>query len=244
MTIGDLTAPTFVLVHGGWHGGWCWRRVAAVLRAAGHECHTPTLTGLGDRAHLRKPLGEQLGLHTHVRDVASLLVAEDLRDVVLVGHSYAGLVVEGAADLAPDRVARLVHLDSFVPAAGQSLFDLLPPQRREFYESQVRDGAVDPPPVAALGITDPDTARRVAERLTPQPLATFAEAVVLTGAAQPVPRCYVRCTEGPLVSTFAPFATRARSDPAWDQRDLRTAHDAMLTVPDELAALLASLADQ
>lgn len=235
-----VTGSVFVLVHGGWHGGWCWREVAARLRALGHEVHAPTLSGLGDRAHLREPLGDRLGLHTHVGDVAALLVAEDLHEVVLVGHSYAGLVIEGVADRVPDRVARLVHLDSFVPDSGRSLFDLLPPQRREFYESRVQDGAVDPPPVAALGITDPATAERVAQRLTPQPLRTFTDALTLTGSAQRVPRCFVRCTEGPLVPSFAPFAQRARSDPAWDQRDLHSGHDAMLIVPDELADLLAA----
>lgn len=233
---------TLVLVHGGWHGGWCWRPVAAVLRAAGHEVHAPTLTGLGDRAHLREPLGDRLGLHTHVDDVAALLVAEDVRDVVLVGHSYAGLVIEGAADRVPDRVGRLVHLDAFVPAAGRSLFDLLPPARREFYDRQVRDGAVDPPPVEALGITDPDTARRVVARLTPQPVATFTEALPLTGSAQRVPRSYVRCTEGPMVASFAPFAERARSDPAWDLHELACGHDAMLIAPDDVAALLGTVA--
>src|SRR6266511_4363097 len=106
----------FVLVHGGFHGGWCWRRVAALLRAAGHEVYTPTLTGLGERAHLATP---DIGLDTHIRDVLGVLAFEDLRDVVLVGHSMAGMVVTGVAERAPDRLAHLVYLDASVPRDGE-----------------------------------------------------------------------------------------------------------------------------
>jgi pimeloyl-ACP methyl ester carboxylesterase len=227
----------FVLVHGGWHGGWCWREVAARLRVRGHEVHAPTLTGLGDRAHLRDPLGDRLGLTTHVDDVAALLETDDLRDVVLVGHSYAGLVIEGVAGRVPERIGLLVHLDSFVPGDRTSLFDLLSPERRAFYEDRTAAGAVTPPPVAALGITDPVLAGMVEARLTRQPLRTFTEAA--TAAAPDVARRYVHCTEGPLAANFARFAAAAREDPGWGYDELACGHDAMLVAPDELAALLA-----
>src|SRR5579859_7931096 len=111
---------TYVLVHGAWHGGWSWRAVAAGLRAAGQEAHAPSLTGLGDRRHLAAP---DIDLETHVLDVVNLLEMEDLTDVVLVGHSYGGMVVTGAADRVPSRIRTLVYLDAFVPEAGRTLLD-------------------------------------------------------------------------------------------------------------------------
>ena len=115
---------TYVLVHGGGHGGWCYQRVARLLRAQGHEVYTPTLTGLGERAHL---LNAEVDLHRHVEDVAAVLHFEDLRDVILVGHSYGGMVITGAADWAADRVGKLVFLDAATPVNGQSLFDVAGP---------------------------------------------------------------------------------------------------------------------
>ena len=115
---------TYVLVHGGGHGGWCYQRVARRLRAAGHEVHAPSLTGCGDRAHL---VGPHVDLDLHTRDVAALLHSEDLRDVILVGHSYGGMVITGAADRAADRVGRLVYLDAANPVNGQSLVDVAGP---------------------------------------------------------------------------------------------------------------------
>ncbi len=117
------THATFVLVHGAWHGGWCWVRVARLLREAGHLVFTPSLTGLGDRAHLARP---EVDLTTHVHDIAGLLDMEEIEDAILVGHSYGGMVISGAAAQAPTRAAHLVYLDAFVPRAGQAVMDLLP----------------------------------------------------------------------------------------------------------------------
>src|SRR5258705_1716413 len=118
---------TYVLVHGAWHGGWCWKRVAPALRAAGHEVYTPTLTGLGERAHLANPA---IDLATHISDVVNLLEAEELNEVVLLGHSYGGMVVTGVADRAPARLRRVIYLDAFLPEDGKSLLDYLHPDRR------------------------------------------------------------------------------------------------------------------
>ena len=118
---------TFVLVHPAWFGGWCWKKVSPLLRAQGHAVHTPTLSGLGERVHLARP---EIGLDTHVDDVVNLLVYEDLHEVVLVSNSSGGMVITGAADRAPERIARLVYLDAFVPEDGQSLLDIIPPERR------------------------------------------------------------------------------------------------------------------
>lgn len=239
---GAYTA-TFVLVHGGWHGGWCWRRVAPLLRAAGQEVHTPTLTGLGERAHLLDP---RIDLETHARDVVDVLTDEELSGVILVGHSYGGMVIAGVADRASDRLAHLVFLDAFVPDDGQSLFDLLRPDRREVYRQGAREQGggwrVPPPPPQALGVTDGEQARWLADQLTPQPIRTFEQPVRFTDpAAAALPRTYIHCTAGPLVPSFAPFAARLRAAPGWRYHELATGHDAMLTAPDEVAEVLLGL---
>ena len=239
---------TFVLVHGGWHGGWCWRDVAPALRDAGHEVHTPTLTGLGACAHLLDLLGPRLDLETHLAEVVGLLEYEDLHDAVLVGHSYSGMLIAGAADRVPERISQLVYLDAFVPENGQSLFDLLAPERRAMFEQRAREEgagwrvpALSP---AALGVTDEAQVRWLAPRLTPQPLGTFEQPLALANpaASTRLPRTYVHCTASAVASSFAPFAARLRDAPGWRYRELATAHDAMITEPAAVAeVLLASL---
>jgi pimeloyl-ACP methyl ester carboxylesterase len=232
---------TFVLIHGGWHGGWCWRRVAPRLRATGHDVWTPTLTGLADRAHT---LTKDTDLETHVRDVVGLLTYEELERVVLVGHSYAGMVISGAAAHVPERIGHLVYLDAFVPHVGDSLAGLLSPERESFYRTQaVQRGAgwrVPPPPVAALGVTDLADIAWVEERLTDQPLRSFDQPL-RADAPQRLPRSYIHCTEGPIVASFAPFAARAQADPTWGYHELPTGHDAMITAPQALADVLLAL---
>ena len=119
---GDMA--TYVLVHGGGHGGWCYRRVAPLLRAEGHEVYTPTMTGLGERAHL---LNDEVDLHRHIEDIAAVLEFEDVRDAILVGHSYGGMVITGTADKVAERIGRLVFLDAANPLNGQSLADVAGP---------------------------------------------------------------------------------------------------------------------
>lgn len=225
---------TWVLVHGGWHGAWCWDPVAAALRAAGHRVLTPVLTGLGERA---AELDRTVDLATHVADVARVL--PDGERAVLVGHSYAGLVVAGVADREPGRVRHVVFLDAFVPADGASLFSLLRPERREVYEQAARERGdgwlVPPPPAVALGFTGA-AADDIDARLTPQPLATFTSPLPM--AAPLRPGTFVHCTEGPLAPSFAPFAARLRTTPGWAVHEIATGHDAMLTAPDALVRLL------
>jgi pimeloyl-ACP methyl ester carboxylesterase len=218
---------TFVLVHGAWHGGWCWRDLAASLRADGHEVHAPTLSGVAERA----ALAAHVDLSTHVTELAQLLSFEDVHDAVLVGHSYAGLVISGAADRAGARVSRLVYLDAFIAGDGQSLFDLLRPERRAVYESTIHDELIPSPPPDVFGITDPAQAAWVSERLTPQPLRTWTEPLAGTPA---LPGRYVRCAEGPLVKSFEGFAARFEGEVV----EIATGHDAMITTPAALAALL------
>lgn len=221
---------TYVLVHGAWHGGWCWQQVAARLREAGHEVRTPTLTGLGERAHLAQP---GIGLRTHVDDILGVLRYEDLHDVVLVGHSYAGLVVRESADRMPERVSRLVMVDAWAGRDGESLDDLAPEFFRRWVESVTADGLLAAPPPAMVGVTDPGQVAWLAGRLTPQPRLTFSEATRLTGAVDPIACRAVLCTPGGPM----PFA-RLAEEHGWPVTVLDVGHDAMVTAPRELADIL------
>src|SRR5215207_3123778 len=160
---------TYVLVHGAWHGGWCWNEVAGELRAAGHDVVAPTSSGLAERARL----AAQADLELHVHELAGLLYFADLREVVLVGHSYGGMVITGAAIRAPGRIARMVYLDAFVPQDSQSMFDLLRPERRKVYEESAYEGLIPSPPPETFGVDDRDG--WLSERLSDQPLRTWSE---------------------------------------------------------------------
>jgi pimeloyl-ACP methyl ester carboxylesterase len=220
---------TYVLVHGAWHGGWCWRRVAETLQEAGHEVFAPTLTGLGDRAH---QFTVEIGLRTHVDDVVGLMRRENLRDVVLVGHSYAGLVVREAADAEPGRVARIVLVDAWAGRSGESMDSLAPDFFRKWIDSMTTDGVIAIPPARAVGVTAPDDVEWLESRLTPQPRRTFSDPTVLTGAVDHIPCRAVVCTPGRI-----PFADWA-ADFGWRIMELASGHDAMITAPRELADVL------
>ena len=230
------TKATFVLVHGAWHGGWCWKKLTPLLRAAGHEVYTPTLTGLGDRAHLLSP---EIGLNTHIADIAALLEYEDLHNVILVGHSYGGMVITGVADVAAPRLAHLVFLDAFIPQDGQSLFDTIPDHgagMRKIAE-EAGDGWHVPLGNATFGVTDATDVVWMTTRITPHPLRSFEESVRLTDqAALALPRSYILCREEEP-SLFATFADQAQRD-GWGYYELMTSHDAMITVPVALANVL------
>jgi pimeloyl-ACP methyl ester carboxylesterase len=192
---------TYVLVHGGWHGGWCWQKVTPRLRAAGHDVYTPTLTGLGERAHLLTPA---VGLETHIEDVLGVLHYEDLQQVVLVGHSYGGMVITGVADQVPERIAQLVYLDAFVPQDGQSLIDLtrLPEGRDD--QTQANLVVEGDPPMAwvpdeiarrtTFACCSDELAAWALERRRPEAVAVFAEPVSLDGFRfDTIPITYVLC---------------------------------------------------
>lgn len=225
---------TFVLVHGGWHGGWCWKTVAPLLREKGHVVYTPTLTGLGERSHLLNP---DIGLDTHVRDVAATLEYEDLQDVVMVGHSYGGMVVSGvAASDASVRLAHLIYLDAFLPEPGKAVQDYAPvPPAKP-------DGWRVPPPGSArqFGVSDADEAAWVSSRLGDQPRLSFTQPVPTNDTSTlAVRRTFLRCTDTPWFSEAAERAKRL----GFDYHELRTGgHDAMLSVPVALASLLISVA--
>ena len=234
---------TFVLVHGAFHGGWCWRDVTAQLRAAGHEVFAPTLTGLGERSHLASPA---VDLSTHVQDVANLLEWEDLRDLVLVGHSYGGMVITGVADRLPERLAGLIYLDALVPQDGQSVLDLQPPERRASILEEVaaKGGRFWPPRTGAYyGVRDPARQAWVDGKCTPQPFQTLFERVRLEGppGGKVARKLYILCTDPPL-AYMRRFYEWASDAPGWEVSELATGHDAMITQPKALAGLLAEWA--
>ena len=226
---------TYVLVHGAWHGGWCWKKVVPALRAAGHEVYTPTLTGLGERAHLANPA---IDLATHIADVVNLLEAEELAKVVLVGHSYGGMVVTGVADRAASRLRRVVYLDAFLPENGKCLLDYLHPDRRTLINQGQIGGFVDPLPLAIFGVTEPQDVAWVTRHEMRQSYRTFAQPVHFTGnGGASLPRTYVYCTKPPTGS-FDQFAERLRRDPAWRFYELETGHDCMITDPQSVIRIL------
>lgn len=225
---------TFVLVHGSFHGGWCWQRVVPLLEERGHEVWTPTLTGLAERRHLLSP---DVDLDTHTRDVTELLTFEDLRDVVLVGHSYAGMVLTSVAAEASSRLRSLVYLDAYLPRSGESEVDLWPDgwieENRENLEEELP--VREPPPAEMLGVHDPEDAAWVRSRMTPHPLNTYTQPAPEGG--EDVPAVFVHCTEGPLADLFGTFAQRAR-ETGWPVHEIATGHEAMVTQPAEVADLL------
>lgn len=230
---------TFVLVHGAWHGGWCWDRVAPLLREAGHEVHAPTLTGLSERAHLLSP---QVGLETHVEDVVRVVDVLGLRDVVLVGHSYAGQVVTAVADRRPSAVGRRVYLDAFVGADGESARDLLPETVEHHWAQSAAEAGfgwlVPVRKLSVLGVTEAADDDWLTPKLTPHPWKTYTDPLHLTGAGEAVPAAFVECVS--WMRVFRGQADRARAR-GWPVHELDTGHEAMVTAPKALADVLIDL---
>jgi pimeloyl-ACP methyl ester carboxylesterase len=228
---------TFVLIHGAWHGGWCWKSVAPALRRAGQEVYAPSLTGLGERKHLARA---DIDLDTHVQDVVGLLEMEDLRDVILLGHSYGGMVVTGAADRTLQRISQLIYLDAFVPEDGKCLLDYVVPERgARMKEEGERSGMVTPPPMALWGLSRPEHLAFVGPREVKHPYASMAQPVKISNPAgiSQLRKTFIYCSS-PATGSFDQFAAKYRDDPAWRFHELRTGHDAMVLVPDQLSALL------
>jgi pimeloyl-ACP methyl ester carboxylesterase len=238
------TTPAFVLVHGAWHGAWCWRRVLPLLRAAGATAHAVTLTGLGERAHLLSP---DIDLHTHIQDVMGLIDAEELQSVVLVGHSYAGMVVTGVADRLlrerPGALVHLVYLDAALPYPGDSWSSHHSAETRQarIDASRPSGGVSFPPPDAAIfGLTGADR-DWVNRRQTPQPFRLYQQPLDFDGErVATVPRSFIDCTS-PALATIAPSRQRVRSEPGWHVREMATGHDAMVSEPAGLVELLLEL---
>ena len=230
----------FVLVHGGFHGGWCWRLVAARLRAMGHAVTHPTHTGLGERRHLVRP---DLSLDTFIDDLVNHLETEELADVVLVGHSFGGLSISGAADRVPHRIRHLVYLDSLIIQPGQTPYGTLPDdvvsQRKQSCIEVDGVRCFPPLPVTAFGIpADHAHASWVQRQLSPQPESLYESSLELMNpVGNGLPCSYVACTQPPLPAVASSQAW-ARAQPAWQWHEMNACHDVMITEPDQLSDLL------
>jgi pimeloyl-ACP methyl ester carboxylesterase len=234
------TAITFVLVHGAWHGGWAWRRVADRLRARGHIVFTPTLTGLGERAHLLHP---GIDASLHIADVLSVIKYERLDNIVLVGHSYGGCVISGIVEAMPGTIRSIVFLDAFIPDNGDSTLDLVQPAVQEVIRAALARGETTVPvrDAAAFKVNEKDRAW-VDALATPQPIGTMTEKLTLTGARDHIPKkSYIRASDYPNVSFEKAYA-RAKADPTWRTYEVPCGHDVMIDAPDRLTEILLEVA--
>ena len=225
---------TFLVCHGAWSAGWAWKKMHPLMTAAGHRLVTPSYTGLGERAHLANP---SIDLETHIQDILNVIKYEDLRDIVLIGHSYGGMVATGVADRARERISELIYLDAFVPDDGQALLDLDASRTRMIELAASGDGWRVPP-----NPTPPDTpeadARWLAERRVPHPLKCFLQPLKLKNGKLTLPRSYIYALRATPADTFRTFAERAKKDPAWRYDEIDASHAPHVTAPDVLFELL------
>ena len=230
---------TFVLVHGAWHGAWCWRRVARLLRRGGHDVFTPTLTGLCERSHLLNPT---INVDTHILDVVNEMKWQDLKDVVLVGHSYGGMVISGVAERMEKAIASLVMLDAFMPESGQALIDIVPGQMRDNFMAAQRSGAsVIPPRAAAIFKVNEKDRAWVDAQCTAQPMQTFFEKLSQTGARERIgKKTYIRAKG--YDSPYFDLGLETARKQGWHTYEVPCGHDVMLDMPERLAEILQDVA--
>ena len=235
-----MSTKTFVLVHGAWHGGWAWRRVADRLRARGHLVFTPTLTGLGERAHLLHP---RIDLSLHIADVLGVIRYERINDFVLVGHSNGGCVISGVAEVVPDAIRSLVFLAAFIPDNGEATADLVQLAVQEIIQAALERGDATVPvrDAAAFRVNENDRAW-VDALAGPQPIGTMTEKIRLTGARERISKkTYIRASGYPNVSFEKAYA-RAKADPTWRTYEVPCGHDVMIDEPDRLTEILLEVA--
>jgi pimeloyl-ACP methyl ester carboxylesterase len=232
---------TFVVAHGAWSAGWAWKKMRPLMRAKGHEFFTPTYTGMGERAHLAH---KDIDLDTHIADVLGVLECEDLTGIILLGHSYGGMVATGVADRASERIAQLVYLDAFAPRDGQSLLDLHTEENRQ----RVREGAKKEgdgwriPPSPTPPDTSPADLAWVSAHRKPQPIKTFEQKIKLTGAVERLPRTYIYCKISRPGDVFRQFRDRASTEKGWKCLDIDASHSPNVTAPEALAKILDGIA--
>ena len=231
-------SKTYVLLHGAWHGAWCWQKVAPILRAAGHRVYTPTQTGLGERSHL---LSASVGLETFVQDLLNVLIWEDLDHVILVGHSFGGLAITAAADRMPERISHLVYLDALILQNGQSPFSIVPSEVAESRRALAKlspGGLTIPVPSAdKLGVSDAQDAAWLAAKCTPHPIKTYEDTLALDhDPGHGLPVTYLAVTPYYAPTQTSREYARSRSD--WSYDELPAGHDAMVTSPEALSEKL------
>lgn len=232
---------TFVLIHGAWHGGWCWRRVADLLEAKGHKVFAPSLTGLADRSHL---LSKDVILDTHIADIVNLFKWEDLKDVCLVAHSYGGWPSSGALEQIGDRVSSIVWLDAFKPSDGQKGADYASPFSRKAMEEAIAAGTPGrkAPPPAAFGVNEKDQAW-VASKVTDQPNGVATQPIKLTGARDRIAKkTYIRAPKYPQ-EAFDKALAECKADKTWKTFETTTSgHDVMVDAPEWLVDIILQVA--
>jgi pimeloyl-ACP methyl ester carboxylesterase len=229
----------FVLVHGAWHGAWCWRKLLPLLRNAGHRAFAVSLSGVGERAH---QLSRDIGLSTHVDDVLAVIDCEELDSAILVGHSYAGMLITGVADRIPRRIQHLVYLDAVVPRDGESWSSGHEAATREARrEAIAKTGALPPPDASVFGLAGEDAAW-VNRRQRPHPGGMYDEPLRFDERRiAALPRTFIDCTS-PALATIAESRRRVRTEPGWNVIELATGHDPMVSEPEALARILAGAA--
>lgn len=234
--------PTFVLIHGAWHGGWAWEKVYSQLNGLGAKVYTPTLSGLGEH---KNTLNADIDLNTHITDVVNFIEIQDLHNVILVGHSYAGTVIAGVADRIPERLSKLVFLDAMIVENGQSALSVQPKDTQEFFKAkaQENDHGLSLAALSAdlFGVTDPSDIKWVNNRLTPQPFKTFTQPLELKNPfGNHLPLIYIACIQ-PQMPALKAFSDQTKNNKNWKYYSMNTGHDAMITQPKELSKLLYSL---
>ena len=236
----QANAKTFVLVHGAWHGGWCWRRVSDLLEKKGHKVFTPTMTGLGERCHLIDP---KVNLATHITDIVNVIKWEGLQDIVLVGHSYGGSIVSGVAEQAGDTIGSIVFLDAFVPENGDSIATKAPQPVREAIAALVQKGETTMKPISAAFFQVNEKDRAWVDRMcTPHPIAALTDKSTITGARDRIAkRAYIRA-KGYSSGSFDAAHEKTKATAGWRVYEMPCGHDAMVDMPDRLTEILLEVA--
>ena len=228
---------TFVLMHGAFQGGWVWHNVASFLRRENHEVYTPTLTGTGERVHLLEP---GIELNTYIRDLANVISFESLSDVILVGHSYAGMIISAVADRLPNKISHLVYLDAVVPEEGKSFAQIAGPEFQLLLQRHLSGWQVRPWPLEVFGIRCEEDKRWFSKKLVQFPLKAFDSVFLPHRQNGSVSRTYIHCTEH-KISFIKRIATQCKQE-GWDYYEIQTGHSPMITMPEMLVDLLSQIA--
>lgn len=237
-----MTSPspkTYLVCHGAWSAGWAWKKVHPLMRSAGHRLVTPSYTGLGERAHLAH---RGIDLEAHIEDMLNVIKYEDLRNIVLIGHSYGGMVATGVADRARDKVSQLIYIDAFVPQDGQSLLDLIGSDRSRMQELAKAGDGWRVPPNPTSPDTPPEDLEWLGARRVDMPIKCFEQPIRMQNGPLTLPRSYIYATRITPADTFGQFAKMAKGDAAWNYHELDASHSPNVTAPEALMALLQKIA--
>jgi pimeloyl-ACP methyl ester carboxylesterase len=233
-----VPGKTFLVAHGAWSAGWSWKRMHPLMAAAGHRLIVPTYTGLGEREHLASP---DNNLETHIQDLLGVIKFEELNDIVLVAHSYGGMVGTGVADRVPERIRQIIYVDAFVPQAGQSLFDVVPAATAERFRTGLAEGdGWRIPPMPIPDDTAPADVQWIEKYRIPQSAKCFDTPLQLQKGDTKLPRAYIYALRRPPADTFGPFAERAKKE-GWVYREIDASHSSQITAPKALTELLVEL---